>query len=393
MKITQEQKDILSIIMQNGPLSKKDLAKAYHISIPKATVLIGALDQLGYIQYIDGTSTGGRIPQLVKVRDNITYSVGIDIGTEYLRIGIVDIEGRIVARYQEIHDIEVQRELSIESLYEHFKDLCREAAILPSSVEGIGVGITGIIHEEKGVCLSLRNTPHWKGFNVKKAMQKIFNREKVILVDSVKAMALAEKRFGTAKELQDFVLINIGIGLGAGIVINGQLLTGSRGTTGEIGHMQIRPSQDLCVCGNYGCLEATASGWALLKKCKKALQEGVETSMGDANSAHALTVQDIIEAANGGDKIALVMMESIAKDLSVGIGAVINLLNPEKVFLAGGLIRHAGAIMLDPIRRGVKSSVIPWLQQNIDLQLSTIGEWDAVIGAATLATDSVIREL
>jgi glucokinase len=130
-----------------------------------------------------------------------------------------------------------------------------------------------------------------------------------------------------------------------------------------------------------------------LKKCKKALQEGVETSMGDANSAHALTVQDIIEAANGGDKIALVMMESIAKDLSVGIGAVINLLNPEKVFLAGGLIRHAGAIMLDPIRRGVKSSVIPWLQQNIDLQLSTIGEWDAVIGAATLATDSVIREL
>lgn len=393
MKLTQELRYIFQTIRIHGAISKKELAEKCKVSIPKATSQIAYLEKHGYLQPINGVSSGGRIPQLVKVKEKLFYSLGIDVGTEYMRMGIVNLDGHIVAQFVEGHNIEVPRKLTIETIHSQFTKLCAQAEIEPAQVQGIGVGITGIVQEQSGVCLSLRNTPTWKGFNIKEAMQNQFNIKNVLISDSVKAMALAEKRFGAARNLQDFILFNIGIGLGAGIVIGGKLLTGSRGTTGEIGHMHIRPSDDLCVCGNYGCLEAMASGWALLRKCKNALREGVETIIGEGIEINSLTVKDIIKAANEGDKIALMMIENIAKDLSTGIGSVINLLNPEKIFLAGGLIRHANQIMLDPIRRGVRSAVIPWLQQNINIQLSEVGEWDVVMGAASMAIDDAVQNL
>ncbi len=393
MKLTQEFRDIVQIIRIHGAISKKELAEKCNVSIPKAASQIAHLEEQGYLQIINGASSGGRIPQLVKVKKELFYSLGIDISTEYTRMGIVDLDGQTTAQYQESHNIEVPREINLDILHARFIQLCSQAEIAPSQVRGIGVGITGIIQEEKGICLSLRNTPMWKGFDVKGAFQNKFGIDNVLVVDSVKAMALAEKRFGGAGELLDFILFNIGIGLGAGIVVDGKLLSGARGTTGEIGHMHIRPSDDLCVCGNYGCLEAMASGWALLRKCKKALKEGVETTIGEGTDINSLSVKDIIKAANEGDKIAVMMIENTAKDLSIGIGSIINLLNPEKVFLAGGLIRHAEKIMMEPIQRGVRSAVIPWLQQNINIQLSEVGEWSAVRGAASMAIDTAVQAL
>ena len=215
----------------------------------------------------------------------------------------------------------------------------------------------------------------------------------MLVIDSVKAMTAAEQIYGKGKAVDDFILINIGIGLGAGIVVHGELLSGDRGTSGEIGHMHIRQSDDLCVCGNYGCLEAIASGWALLRKCKNAVREGVESSLADKKDIDSLTVSDIVEAANEGDKIAMMMVDAVAHDVALGIGSIINILNPEKVFLAGGLIRAAWPVMGDSLMRGVKSTVIPWLQKNIDISLSELGEWDGVLGGATLAADLFLSEL
>jgi predicted NBD/HSP70 family sugar kinase len=204
-------------------------------------------------------------------------------------------------------------------------------------------------------------------------------------------MALSEQIHGKAGGLDDFILLNIGIGLGAGIVIGGRLLDGNRGTTGEIGHMHIRPSQTLCVCGNYGCLESIASGWAILRKCKNAIKEGVETNIGKDKELSQISVRDIIEAADAHDKIALTLLDSMAKDLSVGIGSVINLLNPEKIFLSGGLIQHAKDHMFDPLMRGVKSTVIPWLQNTIDIEISEQDEFSVVRGAAAMAFEKAIE--
>ena len=393
MKLTEELRNMLQYIRILEPASKKEIAVKCGVSIPKASTMINKLTDLRYLKYEDGSSSGGRIPQLVSINDNIFHSMGIDIGTEYTRIGIVNAKGKILSRYETGHNIDIPRKVELKEISKVYSFLCKEAKIVPSMIKGIGIGITGVLHEEKGICLSLRNTPDWKNFDVGKAFRDYFNIENVLITDSVKAMALTEKRYGAAKELNDFILFNIGIGLGAGIVINGNLLSGSRGTTGEIGHMHIRPSDDLCVCGNYGCLEAMASGWAVLQKCKKALRDGVESKMGEGKDINSLSVKDIIEAANSGDKIAVVAIENMAKDLSIGIGSAINLLNPEKIFLGGGFIRNAESIMMDPLIRGVKSTVIPWLQQNINIQITDQDEWNVVRGVSTMVTDKIIQSL
>ncbi|HDY89013.1 MAG TPA: ROK family transcriptional regulator [bacterium] len=393
MKLKAELKYILQIIRVYSPISRKDVAKKCQISIPKATNLINALEKAGIIAPLAGESSGGRIPQLLKIQDDLFFSAGIDIGSKYVRIGLFDMGGRMLAHSKQSHNIETPREITIDYLSKEIEVLSKKILVPYPKINTIGVGITGIVQEKEGKCLSLRNTPAWRGLDICNQLQLATKIKSVYVLDSVKAMAFAEMRFGKGREIQDFVVFNIGVGLGAGIIIGSELLSGERGTTGEVGHMHIRPSNELCVCGNYGCLEAIASGWALLRKCKKAIAEGVETSIGESKDLANLSVDDIIESAHHGDKFAITMLENMAKDLAVGIGSVINLLNPEKVILSGGVIRSAGNHLLEPLTRGVKSTVIPWLQKNIDISLSELGEWDAALGAATFAADKAIKEI
>ncbi len=326
MKLKAELKNILQIMRVYSPISRKDVAEKCQISIPKATNLINALEKAGIIEQLAGKSSGGRIPQLLKIQDNLFFSVGIDIGSKYVRIGLFNMAGSLLGHSKQGHNIETPREITIDYLLKEIELLSKKISVPYSKINTIGVGITGIVQEKEGKCLSLRNTPAWRGIDISNQLKIATKIKSVYVLDSVKAMALAEMRFGKGRGIQDFVVFNIGVGLGAGIIIGGELLNGERGTTGEVGHMHIRLSNELCVCGNYGCLEAIASGWAILRKCKKAIAEGVETSIGEGKDIANLSVDDIIESAHHSDKVAITMLENMAKDLAVGIGSVINLL-------------------------------------------------------------------
>lgn len=392
MKQSADTRTILKLLAETGPLSRRDLAARCGMSLSKATNLVLTLEGAGFVETEQGSSSGGRIPQLTRLKPDLFFSAGFDIGTEYVRAALVDLGGAIKASLSWRHDIETPRNLPLSRLVGHLEELCDRADINPRRVESLGVGVTGIVHEKSGLCLSLRNTPLWKGLNVVGGLREATGVDKVMIMDSVRAMAVAEMLYGAGRSIDDFVLINIGIGLGAGIVLNGRLISGDRGTSGEFGHMHIRPSSELCVCGNYGCLEAIASGWAILRKCRNAIRHGVETGVGGGESTDISTA-DIIDAADRGDKFAMSILENMAKDLSVGIGSVINILNPEKIILSGGIIRHAEAHMLEPLTRGVKATVIPWLQQGIRLEVSSLGEWDTALGAAARAASNRIAAL
>jgi predicted NBD/HSP70 family sugar kinase len=393
MILTDEHKKILYILKRQGPVSRKNVAEECGISLPKATSLIVALQGEGLIEPESGVSTGGRIPQILQIRRDLFYSVGIDVGTEFVRVAIFDMRGGLLKSVVWNSNIEVTRVLTLRQLSDTIERVCADLGISITRIKSLGIAITGIVQEKEGRCLSLRNTPLWKGLDVVDGMRRETGIETVMIMDSVRSMAVAEEQFGAARGLMDFVVFNIGIGLGAGIVVNGRILTGDRGTNGEFGHMHIRPSDELCVCGNYGCLEATASGWAMLKRCKEAIINGVETAIGDGHDPSELSVRQIIQAADAGDKVAVMMLVNMAEDLALGIGSVINILNPQKVILAGGTIRNATKHMLEPLIRGVKAIVIPWLQQNIAIEVSQIGEFDAAMGVSSMAAGMYIERL
>jgi|GEM_PF-2872355 len=393
MKITDEQRYILLMLQRRGPLARKDIAESCRMSIPKATGLLAELKDARIIEPLTGVSSGGRIPELLHLRKDLFYTVGIDVGTEYIRVALFDIRGKMLASSAWHDNIEFPRDLPLNILEGAVRRVCTEAHVPLSNVKSLGIAITGILHEKEGRCLFLRNTPLWKGLDVVKGAQAVIGVSSVIIRDSVRSMAVAEERFGSARGLKDFVVFNVGIGLGAGIVLNGSLLSGDRGTSGEFGHMHIRPSGELCVCGNYGCLEATASAWAILKRCKEAIATGVETSIGAGKGLSEISVADIIEAADDGDKVAVKILEDMADDLALGIGSIMNILNPEKIILSGGTIRAAKTHMLGPITRGIKAIVIPWLQKNISIEVSQLGEWDAALGVFSEASESYIAQL
>lgn len=394
--LNNEEKILLKILKARTPLSRKEIAVMTGQSLTKTALMLRQLENRGIIEGFAGNSSGGRSPQLFKIKDDLCFAVGIDVGSEYLRMGLSNTNGEIISRYRHRYNIDKIRTISIDFLISKIHDLAKVAAVPYEKICAIGIGITGIVQEWEGKCLSLRNTPGWKDLNLSFLLSEASGIRHVSVMDSVKAMAYAEKIFGQCRDIDNFVLLNIGIGLGAGIVINGELLSGKQGTTGEIGHMHIRPSNELCVCGNYGCLEAIASGWALVKKSKKAILGGVETTIGthhDKSSGGSpgsfpdINLTNIIIAAHNGDKFALTLLDTMSKDMAVGIGSLMNLLNLERIVLAGGLIRHAHTYMMDPLLREVKGTVIPWLTKHIDIRLSEIGEWDGVLGASSWAIE------
>lgn len=215
----------------------------------------------------------------------------------------------------------------------------------------------------------------------------------VYITDSVRGMALAEMRYGLGRGIDNFVLVNIGVGLGAGIVVNGKVVTGSRGIAGEIGHIYVGESNGICCCGNHGCLESIASGWALSRQVAKAVDKGVVTSINSGSTADGTDlISDVIDAAKSGDKFALNMLDEAADYISIGISALINLLSPQRIIIGGGLAEGAGSLLLDPLIRKTKARSLPWVQSDIDMRLSELGHYSAARGAATLAMDRVFAE-
>jgi N-acetylglucosamine repressor len=214
----------------------------------------------------------------------------------------------------------------------------------------------------------------------------------VSITDSARCMALAESRYGLGRGIKNFTIVAIGVGLGAGIVIDGKILSGSRGIAGELGHIYVGESASLCCCGNHGCLESLASGWALSRQVSEAMNTGVVTSIerpvegqGDG------LIQSVIEAAKAGDKFAVNMLDEMTDYLSTGISTLINLLSPERIIICGGLAEGAGNLLMRPLIHRTYARSLPWLQKDIDIRLSTLGEYSAAWGAATYAMDKLFE--
>jgi len=390
---SEESKKIYQAIRFCGSLTKRETAKRCGFSLTKTTLLIEEMLENGSLTSFSGKSNGGRIPQLFKIKSGSSYSVGIDIGTKFRRAIIVDSNDKIASAKEWDSNFKKPDTLTPDNLVKRIREMVKHIGIEESKIKAYGISITGIVEEKEGICYSLRNVPNWKMLPIRDKIMELTNIPYISVIDSSRAMAISEQRYGGMRDIKDFILLNIGFGLGLGIIINGKLISCERGTTGEIGHMHLRPSTELCVCGNVGCLEATASGWATLKKCQEGIKSGVETIINSQNSPEELTLTDIISAANQGDRFVCRILDKMAKDIAIALGSVINLFNPEKVILSGGLTRALGNLITNTIVREVKSAVIPWIQKSINIETSKLDKWDAALGAATIALDRAIEEL
>lgn len=311
------------------------------------------------------------------------YYIGIDLGGTNTKIGILDKIGNIIVKtsIKTLSDKGV--EITLKRIWETIKELSNEKRIDISDIKGIGVGIPGPVINQSIVTF-FANFNWEKNINLKEKIENITGIEAKIEND-VNVIAQGEAIFGAAKDVSSSITIAIGTGIGGGIFINGRLISGISGVGGEIGHIKLVKDGKLCGCGQKGCFEAYASSKSLEKEAISRLEENKESLLYKRvkDNVELLETKDIFECANKGDKFSSDLIEYESDYLAMGIGNLLNILNPEVVVLSGGLSLAKDKILI-PVKEKLKKYTIPPALNKLKILTGSLGNDAGIKGAVAL---------
>ena len=379
----------LNIIRNTGPSTKQAIASKLGINITTTTSLINKLFREYKILVVSGVddSTGGRKPKLYQINKKFGYVIGLDIGGENIRVVITDILGNIISSLRDKINSEKSEEEIISKILSMVDSLIIKSKISKEKILGIGMSISGIINTESGYIIFCPNIEGFKDFPVKKIMEEK-TKMKVFIDDSVRCMAIAEKRYGIAKSYNNFIFISLGKGIGIGVFIDGKIYRGSMGLAGELGHITVSENGPICNCGNRGCLEAIASSDGIIRRVTEGMKKGIVTSLSSAinNNFDNLTVEIIAKAAKDGDKFAYYIINRTGEYIGIAIAAALNLFGSDLIVLGGG-VSKCGDILLSAIKRTVKTRALDVISKKVKIIKTQLDDNNAALGAATNLID------
>ena len=311
------------------------------------------------------------------------YNIGVDIGGTNVKIALVDEKGIIAYSNSVPTRAEMGYEYTIQNIINTIKESLKESNNDIANIGGIGFGLPGQIDSMNGVVRLLPNIPGWVEVPLAKIVQSEFNVP-VKLDNDVRVATLGELNFGAGKGCQNLVCITVGTGVGSGIVLNGQLVRGASMTAGELGHVIVeKDNGQICGCGARGCLEAYASGPSVVKMAKDYIAGGKSTKFKEIAQGNEITPFMVYEAAKQGDAVAKQIFNIVGEYLGVALVSVVNLLNPEKIIVGGG-VGQAGDLILNPVREAIQRRCIPTSAAAVEVVQAQLGESAGVVGASIL---------
>ena len=313
--------------------------------------------------------------------------IGCDLGGTNLRAAIVDIETGDVLHHMSIPTLAREgHDAVIERMSDLFLEVIQSAGMKKDEIGGIGIGAPGVLDLEKGETLFLPNLPGtWPHVPLRDKIMHLTGLQTALLND-VRSITNGEWRFGAGQGVDTVAVFAIGTGIGGGLVINGQLHLGIGGTGGELGHTMIDFNGPRCGCGNYGCLEAYASGPAIAAMGMKAVSQGLTTSIGELCEfdLNRITPELIAEAAESGDEIAKDIYERAGFYIGIAAANMCASVGPRRIIIGGG-VAQAGDLLLNPIRRTLLERVHIMPVEQVEVVASKLGDNAGVIGVACWA--------
>jgi glucokinase len=257
-------------------------------------------------------------------------------------------------------------------------------------VTGIGVGFAGHVNGAKGWILTSSNLPAWDNHPLRDLLQKRLGVP-VILENDANCAAWAEYCFGAGKGSRHMCYVTFSTGFGIGIIIDGQLYTGATGTAGELGHTVVDPDGPLCTCGKPGCVMSYACGMAISRMARERLQSGEPTLLRDLCGPRPEHVSGkvVAEAARQGDQVAQEILTIAGRYFGIGLSTVVQVLNPDRIVIGGGLAR-IGSLLMDPCLRALDENIHPVLIDSAEIVFSTLWEDAAMLGAGALVWERVV---
>jgi len=310
--------------------------------------------------------------------------IGLDIGGTNSVTAAVSEDGKIFKKEIRRTPSKKEPRIIIKSIVDLLRFIEEWSLNKRFEIVGIGLGIPGLIDFTTGVVEILPNFPKMKGFPIIDELKKYFSY-KLRYENDASAALLGEYRFGAGKGVDDLICFTLGTGIGGAVLIDGKLLRGPEGFAGELGHITLDPDGPLCGCGNRGCLEASASASAIVRRAKEIISEGkIKTSLSNyLERGEELNASIVAQEANKGDLLAQKVYEEAGKWLGIAIGSLANIFNVH-LFLVGGGIANAGDILFNPMKDEAFKRALPGIRDKIEIKKFKLGEDAGIIGASSL---------
>ncbi len=383
----------LRYIHNEAPASRAQIASATGLNKSTVSSLVDELIERRLIHEIGINAGGtGRPATLLEINPQAGSIVGVELGVDFVAVALTDFTGNILWRQEANADpAQTQDKMIAQTLQLTGQaiEASRERAL---NILGLGLATPGTVDLKEGMLIFAPNL-HWRNVPLRKIYAENTGL-KVFVENDANAAALGEHLFGAARRCTDFIFVFAGVGIGGGLFLNGQLYRGKNGYAGEIGHAPIMagPTQAPCHCGNRGCWETYANQYSILQRAQARLEVKrnsiLPRLMMEQNSP--LTIALIKQAAEEGDREALESFAEAGSAMGQGFAALVNMFNPEKIFL-GGPLSFVGQYMLPSIKETLAKHSLPEMCQHVEILLSSFGPDASLVGAAGIVVHDILQ--
>jgi glucokinase len=311
------------------------------------------------------------------------YVFGVDVGGTTIKLGLFDKDGELLDKWEVPTKTENGGEKILPDVAASIQRKMKEKSILKDEVIGVGLGAPGPIDAEGTVYVAVNLG--WGTFSIRDTLSGLLDM-KVKAGNDANIAALGEMWKGGGKGCKNLVAVTLGTGVGGGIIVNGEILTGTSGAGGEIGHIHVQDGEtEVCGCGNTGCLEEYASATGIVRLARRALGATSEPSILRNRPVETLSAKAVFDAVKENDAVAIQIAEKFGEYLGKGLGVVAGVVNPE-IFVIGGGVSKAGDILFDYIKPYFDKTVFKGCK-NVEFALATLGNDAGIYGAAKLVLE------
>jgi glucokinase-like ROK family protein len=371
-------------LLRERARSRAELGDVAELSRSRLNLELDRLVELRLVEQAGlAASRGGRRSGMVRLAATMRFA-GIDVGATSVDVAVTDGGLEVLGRASEPCDVRDGPMAVLDRATEMLAKLRGQG--LFTQLHGAGIGVPGPVSFREGMPVAPPIMPGWDRYPVRETLGQELGCP-VVVDNDVNIMALGELHAGLARQVDDFLFVKIGTGIGCGIVVDGKIYRGVSGSAGDIGHIRVDDAGPICACGNAGCLEASYGGAALAREATAAAERS--PSLGERlRRTGVLTGEDVAAAAELGDAEAVRLIRDGGHRVGLVLAGLVSFFNPGLVIVAGGVAR-LGHLLLAEIRSVVYRRSLPLATGNLPIVLSELGDSAGVIGAARLCSDHV----
>jgi predicted NBD/HSP70 family sugar kinase len=364
---------VLEVVRERGSVSRAEIAGETGLARSTVSTLIGELQQAGLVveqsEGRPGAAQAGRPPVLLSLDPSAGAVLGVQFDHSYVRVAVADLSLTLLAEARRELDVDHDAASGLDAAATLAEDVLARAGLDRDRLLGAGVGVAGPIDRAAGAVGSSTILPAWVGVDVAARLGERLDVP-VHVDNDANLGALAESVLGAGRGVQEMAYVMLSSGIGAGLILGGQLYRGAGGTAGEIGHVLVDESGPMCRCGNRGCLETFVGAGALVELLRR-------------SHGSDITVDRMIELAHDGDPGPQRVLADAGRTVGEATAVLCNQFNPARI-VVGGVLASAGELLLEPLRQAVRRHAIPAATDDVEIVAGELGDRAELLGALAL---------